>query len=83
MEELIRKVYVTVNANFSPEGILMPKCIIWEDGRKFEINRVKDCCRRASLKAGGVGIRYTCVINGREHYLFYEENNRWFVEGKQ
>jgi hypothetical protein len=34
------------------------------------------------MKAGGVGMRYTCVIDGRESYLFYEDKNFWFVEGK-
>jgi hypothetical protein len=35
------------------------------------------------LKAGGTGLRYTCLIAGGEHYLFYEENCKWFVEAKQ
>lgn len=34
------------------------------------------------LSAGGAGIRYTCRILGVQCYLFYEENNRWFMEGK-
>jgi hypothetical protein len=25
-------------------------------------------------------MRYTCVVNGRESYLFYEDNNQWFME---
>lgn len=74
------KVYVKVNADFTPDGRLCPKCIIWDDGRKFEIDRITDCRRAASLKAGGTGFRYTCLIYGREHYLYYEENYRWFVE---
>lgn len=76
------KVYVDVTAEFSKEGILTPKSFVWKDGRIYEIQRVKDMRRAASLKAGGVGMRYTCVIDGREHYLFYEDNNLWFVEGK-
>ena len=77
----IRKVYVNVMAEFTRDGRLMPRTIIWEDGKKYEIQRVKDCRRAASLRAGGVGVRYTCVINGQEKYLFYEDNNMWFVEG--
>lgn len=74
------KVYVEVKAKFSPEGNLTPISIIWTDGTEYEIQRVKDVCRAASLKAGGAGIRYTCVIAGRESHLYYEDNNMWFVE---
>ena len=76
-----RKIYVKVTVEFSPEGKMFPRFITWEDGRRFEIDRIKDCRRAASLKAGGAGIRYTCTICG-DHYLFYEENYKWFVEAK-
>lgn len=77
----VRKVYVDVTAEFSKEGVLIPLSIRWEDGIVYEITRVKDKCRAASTKAGGVGMRYTCIICGQEKYLFYEDNNLWFVEG--
>lgn len=77
----IKKVYVNVMAEFTKDGNLMPRTIIWEDGTNYEIQRIKDCRRAASLRAGGVGLRYTCVIGGQEKYLFYEDNNMWFVEG--
>ena len=76
------KVYVDVNATFSKDGRLIPKSFIWTDGHVYEIQRVKNVCRAASLKAGGVGMRYTCVIDGRESHLYYEDNNMWFLEGK-
>ena len=69
------KVYVDVLAEFSKDGLLIPKEITWEDGRKYEITRVKDKRRAASTRAGGVGERYTCVV-----VLFYEDNNMWFME---
>lgn len=25
-------------------------------------------------------MRYTCIVNGREGYLYYEDNNMWFME---
>lgn len=75
-----RKVYVEILAQFSTDGILVPKQITWEDGRKFEITRVTDIRRAASMKAGGVGMRYTCVVNGQMVHLFYEGNNLWFME---
>lgn len=76
-----RKVYVDVTARFNKEGGVTPENIIWEDGRRYEIDRVVDVRPAASLKAGGVGMRYICRILGRETYLFLE-GDRWFVEGK-
>ena len=73
------KAYVTVGAVFSAVGNLTPKYIIWEDGRQFEIDRIIDVRRAASLKAGGAGIRYTIRIGGTETFLFLEDT-RWFVE---
>lgn len=82
MIEKIHKEYVHVSADFTPDGRLRPTCVTWADGRKFMIDKVKDIRRAASLKAGGAGIRFTCMILGKECYLFYEENYKWFVEAK-
>lgn len=73
------KVYVGVNAKFEPDGTLIPLFVLWEDHRKFEIDKILDVRRAASLKAGGTGIRYTVRIGNRETFLFFEEG-RWFVE---
>lgn len=78
----LKKVYVDVVAEFTKDGRLLPKSMRWEDGNIYAIQRIKDVRRAASLKAGGVGMRYTCVIDGKESYLFYEDNSRWFVEGR-
>ena len=64
------KIYVNVFAKFSKEGQLLRQSITWEDGRQFEIDRVKDVRRAASLRAGGVGLRYTCQICGQHKYLY-------------
>ena len=76
------KVYVDVNAMFTKDGRLLPKSFIWTDGHVYEIQRVTDVRRAASLKAGGAGMRYTCIVDGRESHLFYEDNNMWFMEGR-
>ncbi len=77
----MRKVYVSVVAEFDPEGKVTPLSITWEDGRIYPIDRITKKIRAASLKAGGQGIRYTVEIGGRETFLFYEKL-KWFVEGK-
>lgn len=77
-----RKVYVSVNADFNPEGQCRPNSIIFEDGQLYEIDKVIKACRAASTKVGGTGIRYTVSIFGKETFLFHERNDRWFVEAK-
>ena len=50
----------------------------------IKVIKVTDARRRASLRAGSVGIRYACIINHneaeKEIYLFDEGNNMWFLE---
>ena len=73
------KINLQVNADFDLDGNIRPRAIIWEDGRVFEIDRILDVRRAASLKAGGVGIRYICRIRGKEVKLFNDEGH-WFIE---
>lgn len=75
------KIYVDLDVRFSAAGKMKPLILYWEDGSAYEIQRVLDVRPAASLKAGGAGIRYTCLINGQEKYLFFEED-KWFVEAK-
>lgn len=82
------KVCVAVNADFRDDGIMLPREITWEDGRKYGIDRVTDIRQAAAMKAGGQGDRYTVMIGRHQSYLFFERstaiagNNigRWFVE---
>lgn len=78
---MTRKVFVRVLAEFDEQGRLWPRSIVWDDGRKFVVDRILDVCPGVSLKAGGCGIRYTCRIQGRQVYLFQDENH-WFMEGR-
>ena len=75
------KTYVCVRAYFNTEGLIIPETVIWEDGRKFNIDRVLDTRPAASLKGGGCGIRYTCRIGGKQTYI-YLDGSRWFVDKK-
>lgn len=73
------KTYVRVRAETDVDGNIVPTHIIWADDRVFAIDRVLDVQRRASTKAGGLGLRFTVRIHGKERYLFFEDP-RWFVE---
>lgn len=77
-----RKVYVKVNADHDQYGKCRPNSITFENGQKYEIDRVRKAVRAASTKVGGTGIRYTVSICGKDTFLFDEENGKWFVEAK-
>lgn len=77
----MRKVFVDTIVKFTKNGNKIPLAIIWEDGTKYDIDKVSDIRRAASLKAGGQGIRYKCRINGRETFIWLEDG-KWFVEAK-
>ena len=77
----MRKVFVDVLARHDAQGQTTPLLVVWEDGRKFEIGRVLDVRPGASRKVGGAGIRYLVRI-GRHETVLFEEEGRWFVEGK-
>ena len=91
LEALNPKVYVAVKVEFNEDGIMLPREITWEDGTRYEIDRVVDIRQAAAMKAGGQGDRYTVRINGQQSYLFFERSTnqtgnqlgRWFVERKQ
>ena len=78
---MARRAYVKVVVEYSLEGNISPLMVEWEDGRRFEVDRLLDVRRAASTKAGGQGMRYTVRILGHETYLF-EDEGRWFVEAK-
>lgn len=73
------KVYVDVLAMILADGRKKPLGLVWEDGRKILIDHVLDVRRAASLRAGGVGDRYTCEVSAKAFFLF-DEGGRWFME---
>lgn len=82
------KVYVAVDVHFNEDGIMLPRQITWEDGRKYQIDRVLHIRQAAAAKAGGQGDRYTVVVHGQQKYIYFERSTqltgnvigRWFVE---
>ena len=77
--ERIKK-YIPVIVRFDENGKMRPVSIEFDD-HIYVIDRITDVCRAACQTVGGVGIRYTCRIQGQERYLWYERD-RWFVEAK-
>lgn len=80
---MAKRIYVGVTAYFKPDGTFYPISLSWADGRVYPVDKILDMRRAASLKAGGVGLRFTCRILGQQRFLFYDDTHyRWFVEGK-
>lgn len=74
------KVYVSVIAHHRLDGEIIPLRFKAEDGPAQHIVRVLEWCPSHSLKAGGQGIRYTCMLdNGNTIYLFHDRK-LWFHE---
>ena len=82
------KEYVEVLVEFAPDGTMLPRILVWEAGRRYEIDKIKAIQPAPALKAGGQGDRYTILIEGQERFLFFEHNadygnervGKWFVE---
>ena len=77
-----RKIPFDIPEELEQEGELIPTAFVWEDGRKYAIDKVSKPERCASRKAGGTGYRYTCQVGGKICHLTYEENYKWFMERK-
>ena len=76
-----KKVYVDVVARIDSDGTVTPLTVIWENGKKYEIDRVYSVQRAYATKVGGTGIRYEISVSGKRTYLFVDEG-KWFVEAK-
>lgn len=81
--------YIEVEVSCKPTGAIIPLAIVWKDGRRFEIDEIIDVRRQASLKAGGAGIRFVCMVKGERVNLYMEDiefnrlpGARWFIESK-
>ena len=61
------------------DGKSIPKTILWEDGRRFSIDKVLDIRKAAALKCGGIGTRYICKVCNKEVAIF-DEDGCWFLE---
>lgn len=74
-----RKRYVEVEATFLEDGRIVPRTVVWYDGRRFPVRAVLGVRRCSSLKVGGEGTRYDVLVGHARTFLFHEAP-RWFVE---
>lgn len=80
---LYEKIYVGVLVKFLADGGMRPLEIIWIDGQKFQIDRVKFIERAPSKVGALITRRYTVIVEGFEKRLYFDERaERWFIERK-
>lgn len=70
---------ITVIAKMQPDKTIIPLSLIWENGQIYEIDKVVSIDKKASVNGGGMGLRYTCKINGHTKYIWLDDKI-WFVE---
>ncbi len=76
---LNKKIELDILVEHTKDGRALPKTILWDDGRRFDIDKILDIRQAASLKCGGAGMRYICKICGKQVVIFDEEG-KWFIE---
>ena len=86
MVKYIRQ-YVMVNSVFDRTGEMSPREIIWKDGRKFQIECIRDV-KPVTPDPEERKDCYTVIIAGQTKQLFFErldqrifrQPGRWFVK---
>ena len=76
--------YVSVVADYLPDGMVMPVSVAFDGGPPFKVEKVIGAVRMSATKYGGDATRFHVRIEDREHYLFFEDAARgapaaWFV----
>jgi hypothetical protein len=84
----VGKLYVPVMVRITEDGEITPLRIKLQTEADsladwVKISRAVNLGRKASKKAGGVGIMYNCIINYEElkrNMDLYNEEGKWFIE---
>lgn len=75
------KKYIDVMVLITKEGNVIPTYLFWDERgirKRYQIDKIIEI-KNAASSVGGCGIRYKCLIGGKEKKLFYEKD-KWFVE---
>lgn len=70
------RVYVQVDSDRTENGEVVPRAVVWKDGRTWSVDSVIHAC--ASPDGEYEGIRYTVLIRGAERYV-YRTGRSWYV----
>ena len=67
------KKYVKVTATFDCDGDLIPEYIVWDDGRRYRIDKISDVRYAASLKAGGGEYATPAISSAKNDTCFWRK----------
>lgn len=70
--------YVNVITMQRVDGSTTPLCLIWDDGRRFNLETVGRAQRQAT-HTHGYALRYDVLVEGRKRILWHDDTG-WFVE---
>ena len=82
MDQEFIKTYVEAIIKVLPDGQKRRMIIVFENRKKYAVDRVRRITRACATKVGGTGIRYTVEILGTTTFLFEDDEGRWFVEAR-
>lgn len=74
-----RTLFLRVLADMNPERAILPKKIIWSDGREFDVEKITDIRRGFIKEIGELCMKYYCLIDGNFRILCLNDDMRWFV----
>lgn len=75
------KRYIEVILKQKKDGEMIPLYVVWDNGKKYKIEKIFNKQRKASV-VGGCGLMYSCMIEGRQRNIYYEKD-KWFIESHQ
>ena len=73
------RVYVRVSTDFDKTGYMEPRAVMWDDGRTFKIDKVKDFRPANIYRDDCTGYCFTVMIHGEEKHLFFEPADSTFL----
>ena len=76
---MVSRIYVDMLVEHKASGDILPKALIWRDGRRFEIDEILNFYFISPAGTQGMHKCYLCRIKGQEREI-YEDKGRWFVE---
>jgi hypothetical protein len=62
-----RRKNVKVRIEWDEAGNAIPQMIFWQDGLLFDVDRILNIEKRASVRAGGYGLCYRVRVTERIH----------------
>lgn len=78
-----KKQYISVQTLITSDGKLIPLILYIDDKNQYKVDKVLEMKRAMSAHVQGSGIRYKVLIQNKEKYIFFCDNEfKWFIEAK-